>query len=42
MSQIQALAEEFQPLLAEAHDGGVLREVEKLTRSLTEASEELR
>jgi hypothetical protein len=28
--------------LAEAHDGGVLREVEKLTRSLTEASEELR
>jgi hypothetical protein len=27
---------------AEAHDGGVLREVEKLTRSLMEAYEELR
>lgn len=42
MSQIQAMAEDVQPLLAEIRDSGLLKEVESLTRSLTQASEDLR
>ncbi|KAK8578594.1 hypothetical protein V6N13_100424 [Hibiscus sabdariffa] len=36
------MAEDVQPLLAELHDSGLLKEVENLTRSLTQASEDLR
>ena len=42
MSQIKALAEDVQPLLAEVRDSGLLQDVDKLTRSLTESCEELR
>ncbi|KAG6401239.1 hypothetical protein SASPL_138089 [Salvia splendens] len=42
ISQIQALAEDVEPLLAEVHDSGLLKDVEHLTRSLTRASEDLR
>lgn len=42
MPQIQAMAEDVQPLLAEVHDSGLLKEVESLTKSLTQASEDLR
>lgn len=42
ISQIQSLAEDVEPLLAEVHDSGLLKEVEKLTKSLTRASEDLR
>lgn len=42
MSQIQAMAEDVQPLLAEVHDSGLLKEVEYLTKSLTQASDDLR
>ena len=42
MSQIKALAEDVQPLLAEARDSGLLQDVDILTRSLTESCEELR
>lgn len=42
LSKIQAIAEDVQPLLAEVRDGGLLKEVESLTKSLTEASEDLR
>jgi len=42
MSQIKAMAEDVQPLLSEVRDSGLLREIENLTKSLTEASEELR
>lgn len=42
MSQIQAMAEDVQPLLAEVRDSGLLKEVDNLTKSLTEASEDLR
>lgn len=42
MSQIKAMSEDVHPLLAEVRDGGLLREVESLTKSLTQASEELR
>lgn len=42
MSQIQAMAEDVQPLLAEVRDSGLLKEVENLTKSLTQASEDLR
>lgn len=42
ISQIQALAEDVEPLLAEVHDSGLLKDVEKLTKSLTRASEDLR
>ncbi|KAF7815530.1 protein TRIGALACTOSYLDIACYLGLYCEROL 2, chloroplastic-like isoform X1 [Senna tora] len=41
-SQIKAMAEDIQPLLAEVRDSGLLKEVESLTRSLTQASEDLR
>lgn len=40
--QIQAMAEDIQPLLAEVRNGNLLKEVESLTRSLTQASEDLR
>ncbi|KVI03195.1 protein TRIGALACTOSYLDIACYLGLYCEROL 2, chloroplastic [Cynara cardunculus var. scolymus] len=40
--KIQAMAEDVQPLLAEVRDSGLLQEVESLTKSLTQASEDLR
>ncbi|CAI9769176.1 unnamed protein product [Fraxinus pennsylvanica] len=40
--QIKAMADDVQPLLAEVHDSGLLKEVENLTKSLTQASEDLR
>lgn len=42
MSQIEAMAEDIQPLLAEVRNSGLLKEVEGLTKSLTEASVDLR
>ena len=42
MFQIESMAEDVQPLLAEFRDSGLLKEVENLTRSLTQASEDLR
>ncbi|KAF3968465.1 hypothetical protein CMV_007642 [Castanea mollissima] len=42
LSKIKALAEDVQPLLAEVRDSGLLQDVDKLTRSLTESCEELR
>jgi len=42
MSQINAMAEDLQPLLADVRDSGLLKEVENLTRSLTQASDDLR
>ena len=42
MSQIQAMAEDVQPLLAEVRDRGLLKEVENLTSSLSHATEDLR
>lgn len=42
LTKIQSLAEDVEPLLAEVHDSGLLKEVEKLTKSLTRASEDLR
>ncbi|KAI9073111.1 hypothetical protein K1719_044920 [Acacia pycnantha] len=40
--KIKAMADDVQPLLAEVHETGLLKEVENLTRSLTQASEDLR
>lgn len=42
LTKIKAMSEDVHPLLAEVRDGGLLREVESLTKSLTQASEELR
>ncbi|XP_028798254.1 protein TRIGALACTOSYLDIACYLGLYCEROL 2, chloroplastic-like isoform X1 [Neltuma alba] len=42
LTKIKAMAEDIQPLLAEVHDSGLLKEAENLTRSLTQASEDLR
>lgn len=42
MSQIKAMAEDVQPMLTEVRDSNLLKEVENLTRSLTQASEDLR
>lgn len=42
VSQIKAMAEHIEPLLAEIHDSGLLKEVENLTKSLTLASDDLR
>ncbi|XVF37658.1 hypothetical protein REPUB_Repub20aG0028600 [Reevesia pubescens] len=42
LTKIEAMAEDVQPLLAEVRDSGLLKEVENLTRSLTQASEDLR
>uniref|UniRef100_A0A2N9FZP9 Mce/MlaD domain-containing protein n=1 Tax=Fagus sylvatica TaxID=28930 RepID=A0A2N9FZP9_FAGSY len=42
LAKIKAMAEDVQPLLAEVRDSGLVQEIEKLTRSLMESSEELR
>ncbi|KAI3418325.1 MlaD domain-containing protein [Psidium guajava] len=42
LAKIEAMAEDVQPLLAEVRDSGLLKEVESLTRSLTQISEDLR
>ncbi|PSS11312.1 Protein TRIGALACTOSYLDIACYLGLYCEROL 2 like [Actinidia chinensis var. chinensis] len=42
LTKIKAMAEDVQPLLAEVRDSGLLKEIENLTKSLTEASEDLR
>ncbi|EPS69737.1 hypothetical protein M569_05026, partial [Genlisea aurea] len=42
LTKIQAMAEDLEPLVSEFHDSGMLRQVEYLTRSLTQASDELR
>ncbi|XP_054818288.1 protein TRIGALACTOSYLDIACYLGLYCEROL 2, chloroplastic-like isoform X1 [Prosopis cineraria] len=42
LTKIKAMAEDIQPLLAEVHNSGLLKEVENLTQSLTQASEDLR
>lgn len=42
MPQMKAMSEDVQPLLAEVRDNGLLKEVENLTRSLTQASDDLR
>lgn len=42
MPQIKAMAEDVQPLLAEVRDSGLLKEVENLTRSLAQVSDDLR
>ncbi|KAL5781160.1 hypothetical protein ACOSP7_006189 [Xanthoceras sorbifolium] len=42
LTKIQAMAEDVQPLLAEVRESGLLKEVESLTISLTQASEDLR
>lgn len=42
MPQMKAMALDVQPLLAEVRDSGLLKEVENLTRSLSQASEDLR
>lgn len=42
LTKIQAMAEDVQPLLAEVRDSGLLKEVDNLTKSLTQASEDLR
>ncbi|KAF2300277.1 hypothetical protein GH714_011378 [Hevea brasiliensis] len=42
LTKIQEMAEDVQPLLSEVRDKGLLKEVENLTRSLTQASEDLR
>ncbi|RYR45740.1 hypothetical protein Ahy_A07g031539 isoform C [Arachis hypogaea] len=42
MPQMQAMAEDVQPLLAEVRGNGLLKEVEGLTRSLTQATDDLR
>lgn len=36
------MAEDVQPMLTEVRDSGLLQEVESLTKSLTQASEDLR
>ncbi|KAL0442287.1 UNVERIFIED_CONTAM: protein TRIGALACTOSYLDIACYLGLYCEROL 2, chloroplastic [Sesamum latifolium] len=41
LAKIRAMAADIEPLLAEVHDSGLLKEVENLTRSLTQASEEM-
>ncbi|KAK4784504.1 hypothetical protein SAY86_018872 [Trapa natans] len=42
LEKIEAMAEDVQPLLAEVQESGLLKEVESLTRSLTQASDDLR
>ncbi|KAG1337701.1 protein TRIGALACTOSYLDIACYLGLYCEROL 2, chloroplastic [Cocos nucifera] len=42
LTKIEAMAEAIQPLLAEIHDSALLKEVESLTKSLAEATEDLR
>lgn len=40
--QIKAMSEDIQPLLSEVRDTGLLKEVEGLTKSLTQATDDLR
>ncbi|KAK9682432.1 hypothetical protein RND81_10G073200 [Saponaria officinalis] len=42
LSKIKAMSEDIQPLLSEVRDSGLLKEIETLTRSLTQATEDLR
>lgn len=42
IAMIEAMAEDAQPLLAEVRDSGLLKEVESLTKSLTEVTADLR
>lgn len=42
LTKIKAMAEDVQPMLTEVRDSNLLKEVENLTRSLTQASEDLR
>ncbi|KAL5716693.1 Protein TRIGALACTOSYLDIACYLGLYCEROL 2 [Ranunculus cassubicifolius] len=42
LAKIEAMAEDIQPLLAEVRDSGLLKEVESLTKSLTEITSDLR
>ncbi|KAK7320489.1 hypothetical protein VNO77_30003 [Canavalia gladiata] len=42
LTQIKAMAEDVQPLLADVCDSDLLKEVENLTRNLTQASDDLR
>ncbi|XP_010922333.1 protein TRIGALACTOSYLDIACYLGLYCEROL 2, chloroplastic [Elaeis guineensis] len=42
LTKIEAMAEAIQPLLAEIRDSALLKEVESLTKSLAEATEDLR
>ncbi|TKY57090.1 TRIGALACTOSYLDIACYLGLYCEROL 2 [Spatholobus suberectus] len=42
LTQIKAMAEDVQPLLAEVRDSGLLKEVENLTQNLVQASDDLR
>ncbi|CAN6885011.1 unnamed protein product [Brassica oleracea] len=42
LRKIQAMAQDAQPLLSEFRDSGLLKEVESLTRSLTQASDDMR
>ncbi|KAJ4969954.1 hypothetical protein NE237_003053 [Protea cynaroides] len=42
LAKIEAMAKDVHPLLAEVRDSSVLKEVESLTRSLTEAAVDLR
>ncbi|XP_021762299.1 protein TRIGALACTOSYLDIACYLGLYCEROL 2, chloroplastic-like isoform X1 [Chenopodium quinoa] len=42
LSKIKAMSEDIQPLLSEVRDTGLLKEVESLTKSLTQATEDLR
>jgi hypothetical protein len=39
---MKAMALDVQPLLSEVRDSGLLKEVESLTRSLTQATDDLR
>ncbi|XP_058109674.1 protein TRIGALACTOSYLDIACYLGLYCEROL 2, chloroplastic [Magnolia sinica] len=42
LAKIEAMTEDIQPLLSEVRGSGLLREVENLTKSLKEATEDLR
>ncbi|KAK1375740.1 protein TRIGALACTOSYLDIACYLGLYCEROL 2, chloroplastic [Heracleum sosnowskyi] len=42
LTQIKAMAEDVQPLLSEVRESGLLKEVESLTKSLTQATVDLR
>ncbi|KAK7300304.1 hypothetical protein RJT34_11147 [Clitoria ternatea] len=42
LTQMKAMANDVQPLLAEVRDSGLLKEVEHLTRNITRASDDLR
>jgi len=42
MLQIELMMEDIQPLLVEVRDNALLKDVESLTKSLAEATEDLR